>query len=172
MRNKLLIIAVMASLALLAAACGGDDPTATPTATSTAPPASGDAMDGDAMDGDAMDDDAMDGDAMDEDAMDGNAMDEGAMDGEAQGSDELASDIANFALQGLTVSVGTTVTWTNRGSVPHTATAGTPGNLSGVWDSSTLSRGEPFSFTFTEAGTFAYFCTIHPSMQATVTVTE
>ena len=39
-----------------------------------------------------------------------------------------------------------------------------------MWDSATLKPGEQFSFTFDDAGTFAYFCNIHPSMTATIVV--
>lgn len=73
----------------------------------------------------------------------------------------------------ITLSVGDTVVWRNDGSFPHTTTAGTPGNRTGSWHSGTLSNGETFSTTFEMAGTFQYFCTIHPNdMQATITVTN
>lgn len=73
----------------------------------------------------------------------------------------------------LTVSIGDTVTWRQQGNLPHTTTAGTPGAQSGEWDSGTMNAGDSFSTTFDAAGTFQYFCTIHPNqMQATITVTE
>ena len=84
----------------------------------------------------------------------------------------VASDIANFALEDLTIAAGTTVTWTNQDGAPHTVTSGTPGSASGLWDSRNLSTGGEFSFTFSQVGTFAYFCNIHQSMTGTVTVTE
>ena len=91
----------------------------------------------------------------------------------APSADELDSNIQNFTLQDITVSVGTTVPWTNRDSAPHTATSGEPGNQTGLWDSGRLSNGGSFSFTFTESGAFKYFCSIHgSSMTATVTVTD
>jgi len=69
--------------------------------------------------------------------------------------------------------VGTTVTWKNEDAAPHTTTAGTSPSPSGEWDSSILQKGQSFSFTFTEVGTFDYFCTVHPStMIATVTIVE
>ena len=82
----------------------------------------------------------------------------------------IDSDIANFALEDLTVNVGTKVTWTNRDGAPHTTTSGTPSSPSGLWNSGTLSRDNKFSFTFSEAGTFRYYCDIHNSMTGTVTV--
>ncbi|MCZ6535029.1 MAG: plastocyanin/azurin family copper-binding protein [Chloroflexi bacterium] len=83
----------------------------------------------------------------------------------------MASDIKNFVLQDITIPVGTTVDWTNRDGVPHTTTSGTPSNPTGVWDSPFLSQDDSFPFTFTEEGTFQYFCRVHPStMQAVITV--
>ena len=67
----------------------------------------------------------------------------------------------------ITIKVGTTVTWTNKDSVGHTATSD-----DGVFDSGMLSKGSSFSYTFTTAGTFGYFCTPHPYMVATIVVTE
>jgi plastocyanin len=60
----------------------------------------------------------------------------------------------------------------NLDAAPHTTTAGTPSDpLPDQWDSGTLQTNVSFTFTFDQAGTFVYFCRIHPSMQATVTVT-
>jgi hypothetical protein len=39
-----------------------------------------------------------------------------------------------------------------------------------LWDSSVLTQGQTFSFTFTQAGTFPYFCEVHPNMTATIAV--
>jgi len=72
----------------------------------------------------------------------------------------------------ITVHVGTTVTWTNNDSgIPHTVTSGTPSAPSGTFDAGTLNSGQSFQFTFSSAGTFAYFCRIHgAAMTGTVTV--
>lgn len=67
----------------------------------------------------------------------------------------------------VTIKVGTTVTWTNKDSVGHTATSD-----DGIFDSGMLSKGSSYSYTFTTAGTFGYFCTPHPYMVATIVVTE
>lgn len=69
--------------------------------------------------------------------------------------------IKNFAFspQSLTVSKGATVTWTNNDSVNHTVTSTT-----GVFDSGLINTGKSFSYTFSNAGTYSYKCTIHPSM--------
>jgi plastocyanin len=71
-------------------------------------------------------------------------------------------DIKNFAFSPVTVTIsnGQTVTWTNMDSVSHTVTSTT-----GVFDSGPISPGQTFSYTFNNAGTFEYSCTIHPSMQ-------
>lgn len=78
----------------------------------------------------------------------------------------------------LTVKVGTTVTWTNSGSVSHTVSAD-----DGSWGGGPLAGTAPdmygngggvggsYARAFTAAGTFPYHCAIHPSMTGTVTVT-
>ena len=73
----------------------------------------------------------------------------------------------SFQPQRLTVKVGTTITWINKDSPEHTATG--EGGLGPQSDR--LGNGEGYSYTFTEAGTFPYHCTPHPSMKGTVEVT-
>jgi plastocyanin len=68
----------------------------------------------------------------------------------------------------MTVEVGDTVTWTNADSAPHTVTSKGGGPL----DSPTLQQGDSWSFTFTTAGTFEYYCALHPDMVGTVTVVD
>jgi len=70
-----------------------------------------------------------------------------------------------FAPDSLTVSAGTTVTWTNQDSTQHTVTAD-----DGSFDSGPLAQGGTFTHTFETAGTFSYHCNIHPNMKATITV--
>jgi amicyanin len=76
--------------------------------------------------------------------------------------------IANFAYapSNIQVSAGTTVTWTNHDSAPHTVTF-----KNGMKDSGWLRQGQSFSYTFTTPGTFDYYCTVHPNMVSRVTVT-
>lgn len=86
--------------------------------------------------------------------------------GAANGSVSIASFA--FSPSTVTVNVGESVTWTNnQAGVPHTVTSD-----SGAFDSGNLSSGGTFQHTFTTAGTFAYHCNIHPSMQGTVVVTS
>jgi plastocyanin len=75
--------------------------------------------------------------------------------------------IADFVFEPstLTVATGTEVMWTNEHTLAHTATADDES-----FDSGRLGQGESFSRTFDTAGTFAYHCTLHPSMTATVIV--
>ena len=67
----------------------------------------------------------------------------------------------------LTVNVGDTITWTNMDTAPHTVTV-TNGPLK--FDSGTMQKGDTFSYTFKEAGTYLYYCAVHPDMKASVTV--
>src|SRR5574341_1112351 len=75
-----------------------------------------------------------------------------------------------FTPGNLTIAVGTSVTWTNNGSTTHTVTSGTPGSPSGLFDSGNRNPGQTFTRTFTQPGIFPYFCRIHTSMTATITV--
>jgi plastocyanin len=85
----------------------------------------------------------------------------------ASSANEVPVTIVSRAYQPaeLTVEDGQTVVWTNRGFGPHTVTA-----LGGEFDSGRLNLGESFKVTFTTPGTFAYKCTVHPSMKGSVTV--
>jgi plastocyanin len=77
--------------------------------------------------------------------------------------------IKNFAFSPnqMNVKAGTEMTWTNNDNVPHTVTSD-----SGAFESGTLRPGGAFSFVFKTSGTFSYHCAIHPSMTATVVVTQ
>ena len=73
----------------------------------------------------------------------------------------------------VTVPVGGTVTWDNGDTAAHTSTAGSAaGGPSGVWDSSLIMAGSSFSHTFDSAGTFDYFCMVHPWMVGSVIVVD
>jgi len=82
----------------------------------------------------------------------------------------VSIDIQGFKFPANTdVAKGTKVTWTNRDGTRHTVTSGTRPNTDGKFDGQ-VDAGGTFSFTFTDAGAFPYFCTIHSSMNATITV--
>ena len=80
-------------------------------------------------------------------------------------SAEVKIDNFSFAPGAFTVAVGTTVTWTNRDDIPHTVVS-----TNGVFKSKVRDTDEKFSYTFTKAGTYPYFCSIHPKMTGTVVV--
>src|SRR5215204_1995904 len=89
----------------------------------------------------------------------------------APAQDEMTVSIQDFFFDPdqLTVAPGTTVTWVNEGQAPHTVTSTDGKEL----DSATLQPGDTYSFTFKDddAGeTYAYQCTIHPQMTASVNV--
>ena len=80
-------------------------------------------------------------------------------------SAEVKVDNFSFGPASLTVAVGTTVTWTNRDDIPHTVVS-----TDKVFKSKVLDTDEKFSFTFDKAGTYPYFCSIHPKMTGSVVV--
>lgn len=71
-----------------------------------------------------------------------------------------------FGPQGLTVKAGTKVTWVNKDIEPHTVVSSDH-----KFQSEALDTDETFSVTFDTAGTYGYFCSLHPHMTGTVTVT-
>ena len=79
-------------------------------------------------------------------------------------------EIKNFAFtpQNVAVSAGTVVVWTNNDSVAHTVTTSSGATVS--FDSGVLNPGASFSYTFTQAGNYPYYCKIHPFMLGNVTV--
>jgi plastocyanin len=67
----------------------------------------------------------------------------------------------------LTVSQGTSITWTNKDGVTHTVTSDTPG----LFTSGSMGGNATFTHSFNTAGTFAYHCNFHANMHGTVIVT-
>jgi plastocyanin len=78
---------------------------------------------------------------------------------------EVKIDNFSFGPTTLTVTAGTTVTWTNRDDIPHTVVS-----TEGVFKSKVLDTDEKFSYTFSKAGTYPYFCSLHPKMTGKVIV--
>lgn len=70
-----------------------------------------------------------------------------------------------FQPETLTVARGDTIVWVNKDPVPHTATS-----KDGAFDSGTVLAEESWSFTARQQGEFAYSCTFHPTMTATLQV--
>jgi plastocyanin len=86
--------------------------------------------------------------------------------GGSSGTTEPTIEGFAFHPDQLDVKVGQKVTWTNDDSTSHTVTAD-----DGSFDSSGLSQGKSFSFSFDKKGTFTYHCAFHSSMTASVVVT-
>jgi plastocyanin len=80
---------------------------------------------------------------------------------------EVKIDNFSFGPAVLTVSAGTTVTWTNRDDIPHTVVSTDDPK---AFKSKVLDTDEKFSYSFSKAGTYPYFCSIHPKMTGKVVV--
>ena len=88
-----------------------------------------------------------------------------ANDQPAAANAEVKIDNFSFWPQTVTVPVGATVTWTNHDDIPHTVVS-----TDGVFKSKVRDTDEKFSYTFAKAGTYPYYCTIHPKMTGKVVV--
>lgn len=71
----------------------------------------------------------------------------------------------NFDPPTITIPAGTTVEWTNVGPTQHNVVS-----QEGIWESPIMEAGATYRFTFDEPGTYAYWCTLHPTMLGSVTV--
>ena len=72
----------------------------------------------------------------------------------------------------VTIAVGESVTWENTDEMMHFATSGIALTPDGVFDSGMMNPGAEFSFTFNDAGTYPYYCMVHPWMVGTVIVED
>jgi plastocyanin len=144
MRSKSLLTAALVALSLGLAACGSSGSDSTSSEAETAPPASEEST-----------------------TETESTESEPAPSGEASKSEKV--DIVEFTYQPdpVVVQVGGKVIWQNQDTAPHTATAD-----DGSFDTGTIEKGKIGSETFKEAGTFTYFCEIHPTMHGTVEVVE
>ena len=77
---------------------------------------------------------------------------------------DISIDNFTFAPQELKLKVGDSVTWTNHDDIPHTIVS------AGKFRSKTLDTDGTFSFTFTAAGDYKYFCSLHPHMTGMIKV--
>jgi len=78
---------------------------------------------------------------------------------------EVKIDNFSFGPATIMVPVGATVTWTNRDDIPHTVVS-----TDGVFKSKVRDTDETFSYTFAKAGTYPYYCSVHPKMTGQVVV--
>lgn len=78
---------------------------------------------------------------------------------------EIKIDNFTFAPATITVPVGAKVTWTNHDDIPHTVV-----QSDSLFKSHALDTDQQFTFTFDKAGTFQYFCSLHPKMTGQIVV--
>lgn len=90
-----------------------------------------------------------------------------AQEAKAANTDANTITIDNFTFTPpeLTVAVGTTVKWVNHDDIPHSVVDGNK-----AFRSKALDTDDAYSFTFASAGTFSYFCGLHPHMQGKIVV--
>jgi amicyanin len=83
----------------------------------------------------------------------------------AAGKADVNIDNFAFAPEALTVSTGTTVTWTNRDDIPHSIVEN-----NGLFHSQAFDTDGSYSYTFNKAGTYDYICGLHPHMKGKIVV--
>jgi plastocyanin len=147
MSSKPLLTAALVALSLGLAACGsgGSDSSSTEAETAPAGQESGTA-------------ETTESEATESEA---------APSGEAAKSEKVQIVEFTYEPDPVVVQAGGKVIWQNEDTAPHTATAD-----DGSFDTGTIEKGKIGSATFKEAGTFTYFCEIHPTMHGTVEVVE
>lgn len=75
----------------------------------------------------------------------------------------------HFAPDTLTIKKGTKITWVNHDQDPHTVFDSAPEKK---FHSSALDTNDTYAFTFSQPGTYHFFCTMHPDMVGTIVVNE
>lgn len=88
----------------------------------------------------------------------------------AQPGSMVAIQTFQFQPTPLEVKPGTQVTWRNQDDIRHTVTSGTPESRDGRFDAPLTGKGTNFSVTFTQPGTYVYFCDRHPHMRGEIRV--
>jgi plastocyanin len=78
---------------------------------------------------------------------------------------EVSIDNFSFTPMEMTIPAGTQVTWINKDDVPHTVVS-----VDHQFKSKALDTDEKFSFTFSNPGTYEYFCSVHPKMTGKIVV--
>ena len=90
--------------------------------------------------------------------------------GSNPGANEIFMQNITFTPASKTVAMGTTIKWINKDNTTHDVISGTPGSPSGIFNSGDKSANGEFTFTFSQAGTFPYFCSHHAGMTGTIIV--
>jgi amicyanin len=83
----------------------------------------------------------------------------------AQEENVVTIDNFTFTAPELTVAVGTTVKWVNHDDIPHNVV-----DKNKAFRSNALDTDDAYSYTFASAGTFDYFCGLHPHMVGKIIV--
>jgi plastocyanin len=96
----------------------------------------------------------------------------GALAGVTGSPSDAAVEVRTFQYRekAIEVPLGTRVVWTNRDQIEHTITSGAPDSTDGVFDAKLAGPGATFSYTFTKAGTYRYFCDRHHFMRGEIRV--
>ena len=84
---------------------------------------------------------------------------------EKKAAPNVSIDNFSFTPKEITVAPGTTITWVNHDDVPHTVVS-----TNQKFRSKAMDTDDQYSFTFTDAGTYSYFCSVHPVMTGKVIV--
>lgn len=142
MKPKALFAALLLALSLALAACGDSDDDTTGSATTTET-------------------------TTEESGATEESGSEPAPSGEAAKAEKVKIVEFTYQPDPVVVQTGGKVIWQNEDAAPHTATAD-----DGSFDTGTIEQGKIGSETFKEAGTYPYFCEIHPDMRGSVEVVE
>jgi plastocyanin len=158
MRLKASLVLALLALSVGLVACGGssDSSTGSSIATEGEPEAEGGAVE-----------EAAEAEAEEAETGGAEAESEPAPSGQARKAEKVEIVEFTYSPDPVVVQVGGKVTWRNEDNPPHTATA-----KDGSFDTGEIETGKQKSVTFKEAGTFAYYCTVHPFMHGTVEVVE
>ncbi|HET7507221.1 MAG TPA: cupredoxin family copper-binding protein [Solirubrobacterales bacterium] len=159
MSSKPLLLAALVALSLGLAACGGGGSDSSEPASSVAE----EVEEAGEEAGESAEEAGEEAEEAGEEATES----EPAPSGEAKKAEKVQIVEFSYEPDPVVVQVGGKVTWQNEDSAPHTATAD-----DGSFDTGTIEEGKIGSATFKEAGTFTYFCEIHPTMHGTVEVVE
>ncbi len=92
----------------------------------------------------------------------------------AKGASSQGCETTNqcYLPSSLEIRVHDTISWSNDDTAAHTVTSGTPNGPDGIFDSSLFMSGSNYEFTFDDAGTYPYFCMVHPWMKGEIVVKE
>jgi|ERR1035437_24062 plastocyanin len=92
--------------------------------------------------------------------------------GGSPGANEVWMQGIAFVPASKTISVGTTITWTNKDNTTHIVTSGIPNYPDGIFKSGSMNNGDTYSFKFYTAGTFKYYCFIHGAMMTATMIVQ